>query len=666
MKRFIHTIIIAIVAVTIISCNSDIPIIEKPIYPEIDNENISEVEDDDSPDPSGIFDYSLIGAHPRLLFNNEDFQIIKQNINKNDILKKIHNIIINRCDNEFVGAQDIVYKKNGKRLLGVSRQALERVCYLAYGYKTEAKYTYLAQAEKDIKSVCLFEDWNPSHYLDVAEMSLAVAIGLDWLYDDLKPETRQLARNALENFAFRTAIDNNYNNQFLNSKNNWNQVCNGALLAAALTIYEKDKKRSVEIIEQCYNSNINNGINAYGDDGNYPEGYMYWGYGTTYQVLMISVLEKIFNTDNGLSEKSLGFLKTPEYMLFMAGTTGKCFNYSDCTESEEPKLPMWWFAKKRNDSSLLFNELRLLNNGGYDKTYEEQRLLPIIMSYINIDQLSATINPPTKKLWWGGTNVDTTPVVLIHTDWTYGETDKYFGIKGGRSNTSHGHMDGGTFVYDAYGERWIMDLGMQTYAPLEAAGINLWGSGQLSSRWNVFRLNNYSHNVITINDNNYHYKGGTFIVKDFMQNLGAKLSAKLECCAINRYGTDYDVDNIFRTATLIPKGSDFDLEIIDEIKSRPNKEPLIKWNITTPAEVKVLDNNTIELAINNKILYMHINIYDNNKQKNVDNFSIEIWKPVLQNFDEDNPNVNFVCFKYQMNENENFSFNVRFSKDNDN
>ena len=170
-------------------------------------------------------------------------------------------------------------------------------------------------------------------------MALAVAIGLDWLYNDLQPETRKMAQTALENYAFKTATDPTYSKQFIETTTNWNQVCNGGLLAAALVTYEKDKSRAVEIIEQSFNSNNTKGMTTYGTDGNYPEGYMYWGYGTTYQVILIAALEKVFNTDNGLSQTSAGFLKTAEYMLFMAGTTGKCFNYSDCTEPEEPKPP---------------------------------------------------------------------------------------------------------------------------------------------------------------------------------------------------------------------------------------------------------------------------------------------------------------------------------------
>jgi hypothetical protein len=30
-----------------------------------------------------------------------------------------------------------------------------------------------------------FSDWNPSHFLDVAEMTAALAIGYDWLYEEV-------------------------------------------------------------------------------------------------------------------------------------------------------------------------------------------------------------------------------------------------------------------------------------------------------------------------------------------------------------------------------------------------------------------------------------------------------------------------------------------------
>ena len=84
-----------------------------------------------------------------------------------------------------------------------------------------------------------------------------------------------MAQTALENYAFKTATDPTYSKQFIETTTNWNQVCNGGLLAAALVTYEKDKSRAVEIIEQSFNSNKTKGNTTYGTDRKYPEGNMY-------------------------------------------------------------------------------------------------------------------------------------------------------------------------------------------------------------------------------------------------------------------------------------------------------------------------------------------------------------------------------------------------------
>ncbi|HLP02362.1 MAG TPA: heparinase II/III family protein, partial [Opitutaceae bacterium] len=69
---------------------------------------------------------------------------------------------------------------------------------------------------------------------------------------------------------------------------------------------------------------------------------------------------------------------------------------------------------------------------------------------------------------------------------------------GGSAGLSHSHMDAGSFVLEAGGVRWGIDLGMQDYESLESRGIDLWNRRQDSPRWHVFRLNNHSHNTLTL------------------------------------------------------------------------------------------------------------------------------------------------------------------------
>lgn len=68
--------------------------------------------------------------------------------------------------------------------------------------------------------------------------------------------------------------------------------------------------------------------------------------------------------------------------------------------------------------------------------------------------------------------------------------DSFIAIKGGTPAASHGHMDVGSFVYDAHGLRWICDLGSDNYNLPSYFG---------SKRWDYFRLQNPSHHTLEIN-----------------------------------------------------------------------------------------------------------------------------------------------------------------------
>jgi len=78
-------------------------------------------------------------------------------------------------------------------------------------------------------------------------------------------------------------------------------------------------------------------------------------------------------------------------------------------------------------------------------------------------------------------------VALFRNGWD--RDSAWFGIKGGTAAASHGHMDVGSFVYDAHGHRWLHDLGSENY--------NLPGHFG-GRRWEYFRLQNRGHNTLEI------------------------------------------------------------------------------------------------------------------------------------------------------------------------
>ncbi len=88
---------------------------------------------------------------------------------------------------------------------------------------------------------------------------------------------------------------------------------------------------------------------------------------------------------------------------------------------------------------------------------------------------------------------------MLRTSWTDADA-VYVAIKAGTPSASHAHMDIGSFVLDAEGTRWSLDLGAQDYNALEQRGIGLWNGQQGSERWRIFRYHNRAHSTLLVND----------------------------------------------------------------------------------------------------------------------------------------------------------------------
>jgi hypothetical protein len=190
--------------------------------------------------------------HPRILLLAGQEKDLLTNINADANLLKVHQAIIKNCD-AMINIQPVQYQKIGKRLLGISREALHRIFYLSYGYRMTHNDLYLKQAEKELIAVSSFADWNPTHYLDVGEMTMAVSIGYDWLYNDLSESTKALVRDAILNKGINTSLDKAYNS-WLRVINNWNQVCNAGITYGALATFEDHPDLSTQMINRAISS----------------------------------------------------------------------------------------------------------------------------------------------------------------------------------------------------------------------------------------------------------------------------------------------------------------------------------------------------------------------------------------------------------------------------
>lgn len=249
-------------------------------------------------------------AHPRILLLKGEEGVIEKSIAGNPVWKKMHETILHASDT-MLTLPTLERKLIGRRLLRRGRECVRRMFYLSYSYRMTGEEKYWLRAEKEMLAISQFSDWNPTHFLDVAEMTMGMSIGYDWLYDKLSSESKKIIREAIVKKGMELSFDERYNS-FLRATHNWNQVCNAGMTYGALAVAEDHPEISKQIIERALNT-ISLPMGDYKPDGGYPEGYSYWNYGTSFNVMFLSAIEKVFGSDFGLLQ-SPGFLKTGSFL----------------------------------------------------------------------------------------------------------------------------------------------------------------------------------------------------------------------------------------------------------------------------------------------------------------------------------------------------------------
>ena len=536
--------------------------------------------------------FSVTG-HPRLLMTLGEEEKVRTLIAGDESMAGLHNMIVSECG-RIVEMPVLERVMEGKRLLHTSREALRRIFWLSYSYRMTGNEEYADRAIDEMLAVSAFTDWNPRHFLDVGEMVMAVAIGYDWLYDRMTAEERRTVRDAIVEKGFVPAENEDYAG-FYNVANNWNQVCCCGLMYGALALFEEYPEKARELID-LYVKSVPFALKVYAPDGGYPEGFNYWGYGTSFQVMMIAALESAIGTDFGLSEAP-GFLESSSFVQFMTAPGGDSFNFSDARQAAFCNPALFWFAGRTGDLSRIWVERQYLDGIGDVFTDEvrslfaEPRLLPTLLIYASGIDMDG-IRPPEENIRvFQGQN----PVFIFREGWTSPD-DAYLGIKAGTPKASHAHLDVGSFVYEYGGVRWSMDLGMQEYYSLEKLGIGVWDGGQGGQRWDIFRIGNESHSTLTLNGKHHILKTDVPFTEVWKENdcKGARMDMT------GLFGDA--AESVFRSVWLDRKNH---LHIEDCIEAGSQPAELM-WVMTTPAEAEILPGKGILLRKDGREMMLRV------------------------------------------------------------
>src|SRR5262249_51536617 len=134
---------------------------------------------------------TLRKEHPRLLVSADGFARAKQAA-KDDPWAMAHYNDIKSESTKFLDQPAL--KRGSGRMLTTSRDAQKRITFLAAMYRMDGDRRYFDRVRDEMLAVAKFGDWDPAHFLDTAEMTAAMALGYDWLFDALSAPERATIR----------------------------------------------------------------------------------------------------------------------------------------------------------------------------------------------------------------------------------------------------------------------------------------------------------------------------------------------------------------------------------------------------------------------------------------------------------------------------------------
>ncbi|PSR76679.1 hypothetical protein PHLCEN_2v8276 [Hermanssonia centrifuga] len=452
--------------------------------------------------PSNPSPTSLRPDRPRLIAPSYKWQVLPQLI-ANDVYLKSWNETIFGNATEYYSLPPVQYFMDGSSgILDNCRYVKERVKAFAYVYRmtNDTKWVDRTVQELDNAAGPNFgpnnsTKWNPSHFLDTAEMTAAFAIAYDWLYDILSPSQKTTIMTNMITYGLSQGI-HGYENAnggdwsgwwaADNIQGNWNCVCNSGLTLGALAILGDDTTGTAEqILSLSIPNAVRNCVNAVSTDGTWTETANYWYFGTTGHAEMASSLMTAAGSDFNMLVGS-NFDLTGLYHMYVSGF-GSLFNYGDHGPNK--------YSTTANPM-LLYGDY--FQHPEYVLFQRDQHDAPEPWSMF-------WYNPTVSGAFWDGMPLDhffdnsTDQWASMRSTWT-DETGMYVAIKAGEllGHQTHNDLDCGDFVLDALGTRWAGELGSGDYNSPDY----FTSDSQDAVRWLYYRKRTEGQNTILVNQQN--------------------------------------------------------------------------------------------------------------------------------------------------------------------
>ena len=485
----------------------------------------------------------------------------------------------------------------GSGVLDQAREIQQAVKVFAYAYKLtndnkykDALYRRLRIAGGDEQTTQGSNDdektygdktnesnfWNTDHFLDTAEFMNSFAIGYDWLYDAWTNEEKTYIRETLMKHGLEQSHPQD-KYWWRSEQGNWNCVCNGGIINAALAVWGDDDSGTANSVLQDALSNAKeNCVNGAREDGTWTETSDYWYFGTTGWSLVTKSLIAATGSHQGMLDSNPNFWKTADFHIYGYGNTYR-FNYGDHGPNKftatanalmvigdlENKPEYQLYQRDRDDAADVFNML-----------WYNPRVAGAWWNKMPLDKYF-----PAKESAWAS----------MRSSWT-DNNGLYAAIKAGqmKGHQTHGDLDAGDFVIDALGQRWAGELGSANYL----GDDYFMSEDQDSNRWKWYRKASEGQNVIVMDDKNVNVNNNPSTnFETTGDHQGATLDISLDDNSAAYFTTDltdtYNGTSVKRGMRLINQRRQVLLQ--DDIDTGSQMQWRMQTNATISADGKSAD-----------------------------------------------------------------------------
>jgi len=498
---------------------------------------------------------TLRPSHPRLLVGDDELAADQKAIESDPLAKAWDKALTARAT-KMLDEPVVEHKLIGPRLLNQSRQALLRISTLAGMYRLHHDPRFAERARKEMLAAAAFKDWNPSHFLDVAEMTNALAIGYDWLYADLSPADRKMIRNAIVEKGLLAGKKAYETDAFwTHATHNWAQVCAGGLTDGALAVGDEEPDVARFILLHAHDTMVAP-MEEFAPDGGTSEGPGYWDYATRYTVYYLASTKLALGNDFGFSGAP-GFDKTGQFRLDFTGPLNKTANFSDSGDVVGIAPQMLWMAMRfhrpdyaRQERTLAEHQPDIFDLLWWNPATIETRSPPL-----PLDAFYRRVNLAYFRSAWNDPKA------------------AFLAFKAGDNKANHSHLDLGSFIFDADGQRWAEELGGDDYDLPGYFG---------NKRFTYYRLRTEGQNTLVIDGKNQDPKAAAPIT-GFVStpNRAAAVADLTAAYAKQATAVHRGVELLDRRRVVVQ----------DEVQA---EEPIeIVWNFHTHAHIALDSSGTV-------------------------------------------------------------------------